>query len=352
MTRAVDQIASRAFRLAHEYQAPGIDHFRFPAGIGGGSVRRLKRAILAVAHRLGFHYQPAPGAAERLSTLLAKAEALQQTHDWLEDDESRQLLIELLAYRVVGGFATRQRRDGEAWRAANHQVAKHRLRANVRRIGGMQLDRYQISGITMEVHAGNVRDSYLLEQYCFRRGGVTIGARPGDAVVDGGACWGDTALYFANRTGPSGSVVAFEFVPENLAVLRDNLAANPELAKRISLREAALWSRGGLQLSFEGSGPGTRVSLNQGGVPTRAIDQEQRVDFIKLDVEGAELETLRGAHDTIVRDGPDLAISVYHRPEDLMTIPQLIKELRPAYRLHLDHFTVHGEESVLFATCR
>jgi hypothetical protein len=122
--------------------------------------------------------------------------------------------------------------------------------------------------------------------------------------------------------------------------------------------EEAVWDRSGESLHFRPEGPGTRVSETSSGglaVCTRAIDdlvKERnipRVDFIKMDVEGAELRALRGAEGTIRKHRPKLAISVYHQPEDIYSIPRFLSELGVGYSFYLDHFTTHGEETVLFA---
>jgi hypothetical protein len=75
----------------------------------------------------------------------------------------------------------------------------------------------------------------------------------------------------------------------------------------------------------------------------------QRVDFIKMDIEGAELEALRGAESVLKQFKPKLAISVYHNFKDFWTIPQYLAQLGLGYRFYLRHFTIHAEETVLFA---
>lgn len=75
----------------------------------------------------------------------------------------------------------------------------------------------------------------------------------------------------------------------------------------------------------------------------------ERIDFIKMDIEGAELEALKGAETVIRRFRPKLAISIYHRLPDFWEIPQWIEGLGLGYRFHLRHFTIHAEETVLFA---
>jgi hypothetical protein len=68
-----------------------------------------------------------------------------------------------------------------------------------------------------------------------------------------------------------------------------------------------------------------------------------------MDVEGFELKALKGASSTIAKFRPKLAISLYHKPEDFFEIPIYLKSYYPFYRLYLDHYTIHAEETVLYA---
>ncbi|MBR3746044.1 MAG: FkbM family methyltransferase, partial [Selenomonadaceae bacterium] len=63
----------------------------------------------------------------------------------------------------------------------------------------------------------------------------------------------------------------------------------------------------------------------------------RRVDFIKLDVEGAELDVLRGAVTTIARFKPILALSAYHKWDDFFTLMNFVKSIRPDYEFALRH---------------
>ena len=75
----------------------------------------------------------------------------------------------------------------------------------------------------------------------------------------------------------------------------------------------------------------------------------RRVDFVKMDIEGAEMDALIGGERTIRSHRPRLAISVYHSLQDFVRIPKWIDSLGLGYKFYLDHFTIHLEESVLFA---
>src|SRR5207249_12176342 len=99
---------------------------------------------------------------------------------------------------------------------------------------------------------------------------------------------------------------------------------------------------------------GATVSAGD-GLPTRTIDSLvadgvlPRIDFLKMDIEGSELDALRGAEVALRRWKPKLAISLYHRPEDFFEIPIWIDSLQCGYRLFLDHYSIHDEETVLYA---
>jgi len=88
-------------------------------------------------------------------------------------------------------------------------------------------------------------------------------------------------------------------------------------------------------------------------IPTITIDEVidpgDRITMIKMDIEGAELEALKGAKETIQRDRPKLAICIYHKPEDLWEIPLYIKELVPEYRFYIRHHGFGKSETVLYA---
>jgi len=74
-----------------------------------------------------------------------------------------------------------------------------------------------------------------------------------------------------------------------------------------------------------------------------------RVDFIKMDVEGHELKVLKGAHETIQAFKPSLAVSAYHRGDDLIKLPKFLLELNPNYKFYLRHCTSFWGNTVLYA---
>lgn len=176
--------------------------------------------------------------------------------------------------------------------------------------------------------------------------------RQGDheIYVDGGSYDGDSVRHFIDRVGNRFSrILAFEPDPETYRRLEANFADDP----RIETINKGLHAKAAL-LRFEGGG-GRGSSVSEGGaavVPTVALDEilgEEKVTFIKMNIEGAELEALQGARKAISRWAPRLAISVYHRPSDLWQVPAMIHQLRPKYGLYLRQHDGGLIETVAYA---
>src|SRR5207237_2654852 len=128
----------------------------------------------------------------------------------------------------------------------------------------------------------------------------------------------------------------------------------------------AVWHAADDRLTITCDGPSSQVrdtaetakgyATTTGYVLTETIDDRVASDgltpvtFIKMDIEGAELNALKGAEKTLRLWKPQLAISVYHRLEHFWQVPNFINSLHLDYRFYLDHFTMHSEETVLFAS--
>jgi FkbM family methyltransferase len=170
--------------------------------------------------------------------------------------------------------------------------------------------------------------------------------RNGDIVFDCGAHVGvftDMAL----RRGAS-KVVSIEPDPVNLECLRRNFSQ--EISDgRVIVVPKGVWSKEQmitLYTSASNSGSNTmiadRISSRDSGkfeVPVTTLDkivQElhlPRVDFIKMDIEGAEREALRGASGTLARDFPRLMLDSYHLPDDMQVLPVVIHQANPRYAM-------------------
>ena len=171
---------------------------------------------------------------------------------------------------------------------------------------------------------------------------------------------GDTPLEFAASVGRKGKVFVFEYIPKNLQILEKNLSLNQVLKNRIKVIPHPVWESSGALFAIEDNGPASKISCTdepteEVSTSTISIDdlvESQKiptVDFIKMDIEGAELKALKGALKTIQKFKPKLAISVYHSLEEYSSILLWLRDLNLGYKFYLRHFTIHAEETILFA---
>lgn len=174
---------------------------------------------------------------------------------------------------------------------------------------------------------------------------------PGGLFIDAGCFDCGTSIYFIEQTGDTtASIVAFEPDPINAEHCR-RIAREHNL--NIQLIEAGAYSEDGV-LHFNSSGSSMSCIEENGSISVniRTIDNvvgDQRVSFIKVDIEGSELEALKGASKCIQRDKPICAISAYHRIGDTIVLLNYLKELVPEYCFALRHYSNSSCETVLYA---
>lgn len=289
-------------------------------------------------------------------------------YDLLQDESSRDLLVKLIAFRILGHRRVKLPRNTPAyWRGieAMRTLKTSNAPPLPVRVVDSQIDLSEFDlkpiGFDVACYASEIGLASIVsqKQYEYHCGSVHCRPEAGDIAIDAGACWGETSLYFAHEVGPKGAVVAFEFIPSNLEAFRKNQRLNPGLQARTHLVPNPLWSSAGRKLYYLDWGPASRVTddpdrRNDGMVETVTIDGTverlglPRVDFLKMDIEGAELAALRGAEASIRKHRPKLAISVYHSIEDMETIPRYLAGLDLGYRFYLDHHTIYENETVLF----
>lgn len=177
-----------------------------------------------------------------------------------------------------------------------------------------------------------------------------------DVFVDCGAFDGDTLRAFLAWTRLEfDHVVALEPDPISRERLTTYVAALPaDVRERITCAPFAVGADRRL-LNFAATG-GVGSKAAEGGSATvqqttldELIGRERNVTFIKMDIEGAELEALRGGRTVIERDGPMLAVCVYHTPQDIWTIPLLMREMLPEHQLFLRGHEGDGWQAVAYA---
>ncbi len=164
-------------------------------------------------------------------------------------------------------------------------------------------------------------------------------------MLDGGAYHGDTAKEALSVFSSLEKVFAVE--PDKKIFKK--LSRLAELDSRIQPIFGALWKEEGEATFFGSSNRNSSLvsasyEHREDTVPLVTVDtiaREQKVDYIKYDVEGSEREALEGSLQTIWRDRPALLVSMYHRSEDIFSLILFLRDRLPAgYRLYLRRLAV------------
>jgi FkbM family methyltransferase len=184
----------------------------------------------------------------------------------------------------------------------------------------------------------------LAEQATKVYGDAEQGVHAGDVVLDCGANIG----VFTREALTDGArlVVSIEPAPENVECLRRNFA--DEIGKgRVIVVPKGVWDRDDILTLRVDAGNSARNSFvgsfgpakQEVKVPLTTIDalmtelKLDRADFIKMDIEGAEKQALRGARNTLARFHPRMAIAMEHLADDPVRIPEVVFAEWPAYRI-------------------
>lgn len=95
----------------------------------------------------------------------------------------------------------------------------------------------------------------------------------------------------------------------------------------------------------------SNIKQNTINIETCSVDNflnGKEINFLISDIEGYEINMLKGAINTIKNYKPKMAISVYHKPDDLIIIPRFIKDLVPEYKFALRHHNITFDDTVLY----
>jgi FkbM family methyltransferase len=160
----------------------------------------------------------------------------------------------------------------------------------------------------------------------------------GEVFVDCGAFDGDTLASFLAQPQPGfRKIIAFEPDPGSFAKLTHKVSSLPA-RDSIVLHKAATGAQNG-RVQFSGDGtPAASVGAGDIEVDCVKLDDVLRDEvpsYLKMDIEGAELDALAGARGIIERHTPVLAICSYHKQDHVWKIPNLIHSFKPDYRFFL-----------------
>jgi len=175
-----------------------------------------------------------------------------------------------------------------------------------------------------------------------------------ESFVDCGAFDGDTVKQFLGRTeGKFQFITAFEPDRVNFSKLEKLTAGLPGANPfNIHLFPNALGSEPG-RIRFDTTGTvGSAAGCGEGWVDVVALDDTAEAfapTFIKMDIEGAEPEAIRGAARLIRRHQPLMAVCLYHATRHLWEIPLYLKSVLPSYNLHLRRYSNDCWELICYA---
>lgn len=346
-----------------------VDRYRFaqdPEHLAeleqGGAIRALFR-----------HPRAKAGIAARY---LLNAPAILRAYRGLANKESRRVFADILRYRLLGPHFSRLAKNEEMYRGmeaimADETIPGHDPPYELGELLGQKVRLWTIryGGRELVVPAIKYGLYWVLhsDQYYYRAGGGEVRPEPGDIILDCGAFLGETSIKFATDVGPEGRVYGFDPFARHAQLATLNAAQNG-LADRIRFVPAGASAKSNVasldslppvedpaKAEAQSVNPGRHVAPSDAMV---AIDDFadwaalERVDYIKMDIEGSEADALAGCRRTIAKWRPKLAICVYHRFADLWSLQNDLAARYPFYRFYLGHHTLHSEETVLYATAR
>lgn len=173
-----------------------------------------------------------------------------------------------------------------------------------------------------------------------------------EVFVDAGCYDCGTVQQFINQTqGRYRHIYSFE--PDQASYGRCQNIGRAKKYHNFTLWNKGLWS-GEAVLHFSNDGTALSKVSETGDVAVEvaALDEllkNEPVTMIKMDIEGAELEALKGCADIIRSRKPKLAISIYHKAADFVDIPAYLLSLVPEYKLYYRHYSLYKYETVLYA---
>jgi FkbM family methyltransferase len=130
-----------------------------------------------------------------------------------------------------------------------------------------------------------------------------------------------------------------------------------ELGEKVKLIKGAAWSENA-DLYLSELNQCSRVTeqeerrMSEKGEKIKGIkidDVIPEATFIKMDIEGVEVEAIRGAAELIKKCKPRMAISIYHKPTDVLAVPAEILKINPEYKFIIRHYSTWEYETVLYA---
>lgn len=311
--------------------------------------QRLTRIFCYLTGSYITQYKPIVTIIDRGNYFVSNLDAFCDVYDYLNDSYSKERYINYIAFNYIKSYSSRLPFDYDFFNKCNEKA----IQLSSESIPNFIQDTIKGRKVYIPSDPLGYTINFQMEQYAYRD---WLRVEDGDIVLDCGAANGDTAIYFTAFGAKK--VYSFEFLQSNINKFEDVLSHNGSFRNNISIVKKALWDRSGIELCFEDNGNASTVSesfsAQENNILTISIDdflndEGSAVNFIKMDIEGAELKALEGARESIIKYKPKLAICVYHKDVDLVEIPNFILSLGCGYTFNFDYYTDTGAEAVLYA---
>jgi len=319
----------------------GINHYFNKLGIHVVRLREWKSV-----QKFSTNYFSKLSSVQFLKSASRNPESFDEIYNLLADEASKATFDWYVQYRTAFAFI-----GEEAYELFPPEITREAWDDMEKRLKHKSEGTFEIEGFTVQATLFELVGSFIVQQY---RYGTIVEPKLGDIVFDIGAYVGDTSLWFSKAVGPQGKVYAFEPEPGNFEKLKANLERN-NVTNVIPLQLALSENEGEMQVASAGGSSIMTQARTGTSVKVTTIDKFvganklPRVDFIKMDVEGHELKVLAGARETIKTFKPSLALSAYHRGDDLIKLPKFLLDLDPGYKFYLRHCTPGWADTVLYA---
>lgn len=199
---------------------------------------------------------------------------------------------------------------------------------------------YTLNDFEVIAHQDQYFEERCIEYFCDHQG----------AFLDAGSFDGADCVKFVNSNLYHNNILyAFEPDEKNYVICKKKL----EGLSNVEVFNVGLAARAKKAYFLADKGECSRIT-DEGDcvIDIDTIDSiigENPIGYIKMDIEGNELEAIKGAKKHITRDKPNLMISVYHKIDDIIEIPKLLLEYNPNYKFALGHYSVCNADTVLYA---
>ncbi len=274
-------------------------------------------------------------------------------YDWMCDSQSKANYEKELAFQALVRLIPLDSAIGSMSLVSTDSFRAHVLRARELDEHGKMPQISMMSTTTEFMRYYLYATTFLIEQYKYAPH-VTI--EEGDVVFDCGGCFGETSVW-ACQEGAAASY-CFEPSPEHEKHILRNISRHSLEGKMHHVPFALGKEKGTAHFHQVKDNPGastvgapskTSIAVDVTNLDAWCAEHDVKPDFIKMDIEGAELDTIRGAERIFREYKPRFAICLYHRLTDMWTIPHLLKSLCPEYSFwckknaHVDEFVLYGK---------